>query len=161
MLEFTITQLWSRQHNGWLTHQAYNELGGVHRALANHAEAVYTQLDRFSRARMPKIFTQLVQLGEGSETTRRIATKDEVRPENWDLVSYLADAGLVMTNRNPLTNQETVEIVHEALIGSWGRLQQWLKTDEDFRRWQQGLRRAIAAWGNSDRNQVTNDNCYY
>ncbi|VEP15065.1 conserved hypothetical protein [Hyella patelloides LEGE 07179] len=150
LLEFTLTQLWSQQQNGWLTHQAYNELGEVERALANHAEAVYSQLDRFSRSKMPKILTQLVQLCEENEITRRIATKDEVRPENWDLVSYLADARLVMTNCNPVTNQETVEIVHEALINSWGRFKHWLKADEDFRRWQQSLRRAFAAWENSN-----------
>ena len=150
LLEFTLTQLWSKQHHGWLTHQAYAEIGGVQSALANHAEAVYSQLDRVSRAKMPKIMTQLVQLGEGNEITRRLATKDEVRPENWDLVSYLADARLVMTNRDPATQQETVEIVHEALISSWGRFKQWLKIDEDFRRWQQRLRRAIAQWQNSN-----------
>ena len=150
LLEFTLTQLWSKQHHGWLTHQAFAEIGGVQSALANHAEAVYSQLDRLSRAKMPQIMTQLIQLGEGSEVTRRLATKDEVRPENWDLVSYLADARLVMTNRNPATGQETVEIVHEALINSWGRFKQWLKIDEDFRRWQQRLRRAIAQWQNSN-----------
>lgn len=153
LLEFTLTQLWSQQQNGWLTHQAYNEIGGVECALANHAETVYSQLDRLSRAKMPKILTQLVQLAEGNEITRRIATKDEVRPENWDLVTYLADARLVMTNRNPHNNQETVEIAHEALINNWGRLKQWLTADEDFRRWQQRLRRAIAAWDNSSCDQ--------
>lgn len=150
LLEFTLTQLWSQQHNGWLTHQTYDNIGGVECALANHAETVYTQLDRFSRQRMPKILLQLVQLGEGTEITRRLATKDEIRPENWDLVSYLADARLVMTNRNPINDRETVEITHEALIYSWGRIKQWLKADEDFHRWQQRLRRAIAAWSNSN-----------
>ena len=150
LLEFTLTQLWSKQHNGWLTHQAYNEIGGVECALANHAEAIYSRLDRPSRDKMPQILTQLVQLGEEREITRRVATKDEVRPENWGLVTYLADARLVMTNRNHVTGQETVEIVHEALISSWGRFKNWLKANEDFRRWQQRLRRAIAQWENSN-----------
>lgn len=150
LLEFTLTQLWSQQQNGWLTHQAYKNLGGVECALANHAEAVYSQLDRFSRAKMPKIMIQLVQLGDEGEFTRRIATKDEVRPENWDLVTYLTDARLLMTNRHPVTERETIEVVHEALINNWNRFRQWLTLDEDFRRWQQQLRRAIAAWENSN-----------
>lgn len=150
LLEFTLTQLWSQQQNGWLTHQAYNHLGGVECALTNHAEAVYSRLDRFSRAKLPKIMIQLVQLGDEGEFTRRIATKDEVSPDNWDLVTYLADARLLMTNRHSISQKETVEVVHEALINNWGRFRRWLTLDEDFHRWQQQLRRAIATWENSN-----------
>ena len=150
LLEFTLTQLWSAQQNGWLTHRVYQDLGGVESALANHAEAIYRKLDRSNRDKMPAIFLQLVQLGEETEVTRRLATKDELRPENWDLVAYLADNRLVTIDRDPVTSQETVEIVHEALITSWGRLTQWIKIDEEFRRWQQRLRRAIATWENSN-----------
>jgi hypothetical protein len=52
-----------------------------------------------------------------------------------------------------LTGQETVEIVHEALIQSWGRLQAWLNEDRAFRVWQERLRAALAQWEASNRDE--------
>ncbi|MBD2778134.1 CHAT domain-containing protein [Iningainema tapete] len=152
LLEFALTQLWSKQQYGLLTNQAYAEIGGVEEALANHAEAVYTQLDEENRARTQRVFMQLVRLGEETEPTRRLATRDEVNSENWDLVTRLASNRLVVTNRNS-SGEETVEIVHEALIRSWGRLEQWIQVDGEFRRWQEQLRTAMRQWENSDRDE--------
>ncbi|MDJ0717456.1 MAG: CHAT domain-containing protein [Prochloraceae cyanobacterium] len=153
LLEFTLTQLWSKHHSGLLTHQAYSEIGGLSLALANHAEAVYAQLNQVDRARTQRVFVQLVNPGEGTETTRRLATSDEVNLENWDLVTQLASNRLLVTNRNESTGEETVEIVHEALIRSWGRLGEWMEVNGEFRRWQEELRGIIRQWENSDRDQ--------
>jgi WD40 repeat protein len=149
LLEFALTKLWSKQKDGWLTLEAYEEIGGVEQALANHAEAVYAQLSEADRQRAQRVFLQLVRLGEETEATRRLATRDEVRSENWDLVTRLADARLVVTDRTETAGFETVEIVHEALIRSWGRLHKWMEADGDFRRWQEPLRAAMRQWESS------------
>jgi WD40 repeat protein len=151
LLEFALTQLWSRQKEGVLTHQAYEAIGGVEQALANHAEAVYAGLRESERMRMQRVFVQLVCCTEETEVTRRLATRAEVKPENWELVTRLASSRLVVTDRNESTLEETVEIVHEALIKSWGRLEQWLLCDRDFRSWQERLRLAMDAWERSER----------
>ncbi len=155
LLEFTLTQLWSKQQNRLLTHQAYQEIGGVEEALANHAEAVYAHLSEADRQRAQQIFIQLVRLGDETEATRRLATREEVRTENWDLVTHLASSRLVVTNHNESTSEETVEIVHEALIRSWERLEQWLLVDGDFLRWREQLRLVIRQWENSGHDQGT------
>ena len=146
LLEFTLTQLWSKQRQGWLTLQAYLEIGGVEAALANHAEAVYAQFSETDRQRVQQVFVQLVHLGKGTEATRRLATRDEVKEENWDLVERLASSRLVVTNHNESTGSETVEIAHEALIRNWGRLGQWLRIDGEFRSWQEQLRMTRRQW---------------
>ncbi len=153
LLEFAMTQLWSKHQSGWLTHQAYEEISGVESAVGTHAEAVYTQLNEADRGRAQQVFMQLVRLGEEAEATRRLATRDQVKPENWDLVTRLASSRLVVTNRNESTNEETVEIVHEALIKSWGRLEYWMQIDGDFRRWQEQLRAAIRQWESSGKDE--------
>jgi hypothetical protein len=153
LLEFALTQLWSKQQSGLLTHQAYKEIGGVEEALANHAEAVYTQLTEADRIRAQRVFMQLVRLGEETEATRRLATRDEVGSLNWDLVTRLASNRLVVTNRNFFTEEETVEIVHEALIRSWGRLELWMRVDGEFRRWQDQLRAAMRQWESSSNDE--------
>ncbi len=149
LLEFALTTLWSKHQSGWLTNQAYNEIGGVEEALANHAEAVYAQLCEADRQRAQRVFIQLVQPGVGTDANRRLATRDEVKPENWDLVTQLASARLVVTNCNPSTEEETVEIVHEALIRSWGRLEHWMCVDGAFRCWQEQLRATMRQWESS------------
>jgi WD40 repeat protein len=149
LLEFALTQLWSKQSQGLLTHQGYFEIGGVESAISTHAEAVYTQLSAADRLRAQQVFMQLVCLREKTEATRRLATRDEVKSENWDLVTRLASSRLVVTNRNEFTNEETVELVHEALIRSWGRLEEWIRVDGEFRYWQERLRAIIREWEKS------------
>ncbi|WP_017318556.1 nSTAND1 domain-containing NTPase [Mastigocladopsis repens] len=153
LLEFALTQLWSKQTDGWLAHQDYKEIGGVDEALAIHAEAVYAQLCEADRTRARRVFMQLVCLKEGMEATRRLATRDQVKSENWDLVTRLADARLMVTNHNESSGEETVEIVHEALIRSWGRLEQWIQLDGGFRHWQEQLRSAIRQWESSGQDE--------
>ncbi len=154
LLEFTLTQLWSNRKDGWLSHQVYEKIGGVEEALANHAEGEYAQLGETDRKRAERVFMQLVSPGEGTEDTRRLATREEVKEENWNLVTHLASCRLVVTNRNASTGIEMVELVHEALIKSWGRLEQWMRAGGEFRRWQEQLRAAMRQWesngGNSD-----------
>jgi WD40 repeat protein len=145
LLEFALTQLWAKQSRGQLTHQAYSEIGEVAKALSNHAEAVYAKLSEEEQKQAQRIFLQLVRPGEGTEDTRRVATRAEVG--NWELVTFLAgaEARLVVTGRDEQT-KETVEVVHEALIREWERLREWMKSDRTFRTWQERLRVAMRQW---------------
>ncbi|MDF5725909.1 MAG: hypothetical protein PUP91_36780 [Rhizonema sp. PD37] len=40
--QFALTQLWTKQRPGLLTHQVYEDIGGVTQAIANLAEAAHT-----------------------------------------------------------------------------------------------------------------------
>jgi formylglycine-generating enzyme required for sulfatase activity len=149
LLEFALTQLWEKQSNSKLTHDAYDAIGGVEKALSNHADDVYAQLTDEEQKQVQKIFIQLVRPGEGTADTRRQATRAEVGEENWDLVKRLADERLVVSDRKKTTGEaeeETVEIVHEALIREWQRLRKWMNDDRAFRLWQERLRTAMHQW---------------
>jgi WD40 repeat protein/energy-coupling factor transporter ATP-binding protein EcfA2 len=153
LLEFALMQLWTKQQQGWLTHQAYEEIGGVTEAFANQAEATYSQLDSEERSKMQQIFMQLADFGKDRESTSRIATRAEVKPENWSLASRLATARLAITSRDETSGEETLEIIHEALLHRWGRLEQWILANGAFRRWQEQLRSAQRTWESSDRDK--------
>jgi WD40 repeat protein len=146
LLEFALTQLWTKQQDAQLNHAAYDEIGGVEAALAGYADEAYNKLNFEEKERAQRIFIQLVHPGEGTEDTRRVATRADVGEENWDLVTRLANARLVVTGRDEKTGLDTVEVVHEALIRSWGQLHQWMQQDRDFRHWQESLRTAIRTW---------------
>ncbi|PMB19415.1 hypothetical protein CEN45_19170 [Fischerella thermalis CCMEE 5198] len=160
LLQFALTQLWDRQSNASLTNANYDGVGGVKEALAQYAEEVYNKLNHKDKEKAKQIFIQLVHPGEGTADTRRLATRNEVGEENWDLVTHLANQRLVITNTHLLINsdsklveEETVEIVHEALIGGWFRLQTWLDLDRDFRTWQERLRNSMREWKRSQQDE--------
>jgi energy-coupling factor transporter ATP-binding protein EcfA2 len=156
LLEFTLTQLWERQHQRKLTHAAYNNIGGIRKAIANHAESFYNndRLQDEERQQLKRIFLQLIKPGDGTEDTRRLVTQNEVGAENWRLVTKLATERLVVTGLNNATNEETVEVVHEALIREWQRLRDWMEEDRNFRLCQERIRAAKQEWeaaGKDDR----------
>jgi hypothetical protein len=153
LLEFALNQLWARQRDTQLTHAAYEEIGGVEAALSRYAEEAYGRLNEEEKERARRIFIQLVRPGEGTEDTRRLATRTEVGEENWDLVTRLADARLVVSSRDEAAGEETVEIVHEALIGGWERLRLWIEVDRSFRIWQERLRASLRQWEASRRDE--------
>ncbi|MEG4234259.1 CHAT domain-containing protein, partial [Microcoleus sp. Pol11C3] len=150
LLEFALTRLWEKQQNRELTHQAYEEIGGVKKAIANHAEQIYQQLNETEKKQAQRIFVQLVRPGEGTEDTRRVASRAEVGEDNWNLVSYLAGypARLVVTGRQE--TEDKVEVVHEALIREWGTLREWMNANRLFRTWQERLKVALREWKNNN-----------
>jgi WD40 repeat protein/class 3 adenylate cyclase len=152
LLEFALTLLWERLDQGWMTHAAYNEIGWVEGDLAKYEDEVFEGLaeDRKETARLA--LTQLIQPGEGTEDTRRVATRAEVGEQNWDLIQHLAGRRLVVTGRDDAGN-DVAEVVHEALIRSWDHLRGWMEADRTFRLWQEDLRADLRKWEDSDRDE--------
>jgi WD40 repeat protein/DNA-binding SARP family transcriptional activator len=150
LLEFALTLLWDQLDQGWLTHAAYEDTGEVKGALVSFAEEVFLALNKIQQENTRRIFVQLVQPGRGTEDTRRLATRDEFGDENWELIQHLANKRLVVTGSDS-KGRETVEIIHEVLIGEWNRLRDWMDSDRNFRIWQEDLRTAYDQWEESDR----------
>jgi WD40 repeat protein/class 3 adenylate cyclase len=145
LLEFALTLLWEEMEEGWMTHAVYEQIGRVQGALARYADQVFTEFDREEQEQAKRIFVQLVQPGQGTEDTRRVAKRSDLVGVEWSLVQHLADQRLVVTGLDE-TNTETVEVVHEALIRGWGQLLIWMASDRDFRNWQEGLRVNLRTW---------------
>jgi len=152
LLQFALTLLWERRVGGSLTHAAYEEIGGVAGALTSYADHVCEELSPAEQEGARRVFLQMVHPGEGTEDTCRLATRDELNEKDWPLVQKLADARLLVTDRDP-AGGETVEIVHEALIQNWERLRAWLDEDRAFRTWQARLRAVLHSWEVSDRDE--------
>jgi len=153
LLEFALTLLWERLDQGWLTHAAYEEIGRVGGALARYAENVYLALEKDVQEDAQRVFVQLVQPGQGTEDTRRLGSKPEFGQKRWNLIQHLADKRLVVTGQDD-EGRETVEIIHEALIREWDRLQEWVDADRAFRMWQEQIRVVIHQWEESGRDKA-------
>ncbi|WLE96153.1 MAG: trypsin-like peptidase domain-containing protein [Candidatus Electrothrix communis] len=129
LLEFCLTQLWERQEFRRITHAAYTAIGGVQQALAKHADAVYAEFTESEREQLRHIFLKLVRPGQGTEDTRQVATVGQIQAEYRELITRLADKRLIVTERDEERGEETVEVVHEALIRRWRTLRQWVEEE--------------------------------
>ncbi|MCI5121909.1 MAG: myosin kinase, partial [Candidatus Electrothrix sp. AUS4] len=153
LLEFCLTQLWERQEFRRITHDGYKAIGGVQQALANHAEAVYAEFAEVDRQRLRQIFLKLVRPGQGTEDTRQVASLEQIRAEDRALVTRLADKRLIVTGRDEERGEETVEVVHEALIRRWQTLRQWVDEEREFLVWQEKLRVLLGQWEESGKDE--------
>ncbi len=152
LLEFALTRLWEEQTDNGLTHAAYEAIGGVEKALADQANHVFDHLSAIEQECARRIFIQLVQPGAGTEDTRRLASREDIGDIPWDLVTKLADKRLIVTGGSK-DGGETIEIVHEALLRHWHRLNDWMQADRAFRTWQERLRASLKQWQELNRDE--------
>ncbi|MEM9137101.1 MAG: AAA family ATPase, partial [Cyanobacteria bacterium P01_F01_bin.42] len=137
LVEFALTQLWARMERGVLTLKSYEAIGGLAQVLAQHAETIYSQLTPSEQKLAQQLFVRLVRPGEmGRVDTRTVVARTDVSESQWQLAMQLnqADTRLVRIGSN--SDIQTVELVHEALIRHWQRLQTWMNEEREFRLWQ-------------------------
>jgi hypothetical protein len=80
LMQDVLLQLWEqRRADQVMTLQAYRDLGGVRGALAQKADTLLTTLSPPQQAIARRIFLRLTQPGEGTEDTRRRATRAELQ----------------------------------------------------------------------------------
>ncbi|MFE7354683.1 trypsin-like peptidase domain-containing protein [Streptomyces sp. NPDC057543] len=157
LLQFTLTRLWEMQSvkNGLISHAHYDDLGGVAKTLANHAEQVWFALPTDDRRHARSLLVQLVHPG-GPDTspTRRTVLRTDLSPQQWYIAERLMTTRLLMpTGEHHFGGEsvEGVELAHETLVAQWDRLRDLVAADRDFRGWQEGLRRRIARWESEGR----------
>ncbi|MDF0673033.1 MAG: SUMF1/EgtB/PvdO family nonheme iron enzyme [Nitrospira sp.] len=151
LLEFVLRQLWEHQRGGELHHEAYRAMGQLEGAIAAKAESIFGSLSVQDQQRVQQIFLRLVRPGEGEADTRRRATSSELGKEVQSLVKKLADERLVVTSRLAGSEEDTVEVSHEALVRHWSHLKGWVDADRQFLGWQQRLNAMRKEWEASQR----------
>lgn len=147
LMQFALARLWQRQRDRFLWREDYSAIRGVEGALAEHAEAFWSDCSEADGDRLRRILLRLVRLappGEQSEDTRAVALRSEIGEADWPMVHGLVEARLAMTGRDPVSEEVTVEVVHEALIRAWPRLKTWLDEDREFGLWRQRLQTYLA-----------------
>jgi WD40 repeat protein len=160
LLEHVLLQIWERRRQGLLTLEAYVESGGVHGALAKHADAVYERLSEAQRDVTERVLLRLVQPGEGTEDARRRVEVEELltagdEPAGVEAVlRTLADERLLTTSRDELSEARLVEITHEALLQGWPRLRRWIERDREALLAHRRLTEASREWERSGRDEA-------
>lgn len=146
LLEFALAQLWKCMKDDIIRHKDYEGIGGIEQAIAQYASDFYETLPAEDQAILQNIMVRLVQPGEGAKDTRQVATRDQIGENNWHLVIYLADKRLVVTGQDKNTKQDTVELVHEALIEHWQLLKEWINENREALRIMRDIEKAAKEW---------------
>jgi serine phosphatase RsbU (regulator of sigma subunit)/energy-coupling factor transporter ATP-binding protein EcfA2 len=158
LLEFALTELWNtpqRANGGELKRNHYRALGGVMGGLSQWADDVYYDLDPKGRKLAKRILTALVHVSDESQgpavSRGRKSLAALYRRESEALavqavVQRLVSARLLVTTHNERSGQDSVELIHDALIYRWELLQKWLQDDRAFLVWHQEIERRTLAW---------------
>ena len=158
LIQETLVLMWEQLERRFLPLRAYEALVlprkaygalGSHKitalqvAIARRADAAIARLSEAQQAIARRIFLRLVQFGEGRADTRRQQSIDALiaADDNKSLfhrtLRQLADSRL-LTLSGEEGSQTKVDIAHEALIGGWPKLQQWIterrEAEQDRRR---------------------------
>ncbi len=175
LLAFAVSRLWEKRdrETKLLTHRAYEEIGGVAGALAQHAEQT---LERIGLDKVPvvrELFRNLVT----AQWTRAAADREELlsalpdREAGARVLDHLIDARLLTSYEvrdtashpehdfeasragdlmsepfTPAGTTHRIEIVHESLLRAWPRLVRWQAQDEEGAVLRDQLKQAAHLW---------------
>ncbi len=144
LLATTLLELWLRRDGRTLRLEAYARIGGVAGAVARLSEAAFGRLTPEQQRIARTLFLRLATRGDGSVTVRRRAPIHELDADHDPaILPVLA----VLTEARLLTVDDGfVELAHEALLGEWPRMREWLTDDADGHRIREHLSHAAEEW---------------
>ena len=150
LLQFAASKLWEYRDREFriLSEASYIQMGGVAGALAVHADTVLGSMHAQRRALAREILERLVT----PERTRAVVSMSELRelPGGLDevegVIQFLADARLLVITSDRESDDKSVELVHESLIGGWPTLQRWLDENQGDAVFRARLRNAANQW---------------
>ncbi len=133
LLQFACQVMWQNrdEQRRVLTTKAYREMNGVTGALVQHAEGVLAGLTAQEVSLAKKILLRLVT----EDKTRRIMSQQELllglQIEAQGVLEKLVESRLVTISRKKEEEKGECELVHEALVSNWKRLNNWLDENRE------------------------------
>jgi WD40 repeat protein len=142
LLSTTLLELWDARSGRTLTAASYEQLGGVHGAVARMADTAYEALSEAQQEAARRSLLRLAGPGDGDSVVRR-----RVPVSDFDGDQEAAEVLRTLTDRRLLTVSDGyVEVAHEALLREWPRFRGWLEEDREGLRLRAHLATAAAAW---------------
>ncbi|MBD3222328.1 protein kinase [bacterium] len=160
LLAFTMSRLWDRRdrERRLLTRDAYEGVGGVEGALAQHAEEVLAGIGTARQGIVRELFRNLVT----APGTRAVMDREALlslfpsadAAESAEVLDRLIAARLLVSYEEPQDDgiaRQRVEIVHESLLSAWPRLRRWRTQDAESVQLRDQLRQAAQLWHDKGR----------
>lgn len=147
LMSHALLELWKRRNGHVLSKEAYDDIGGVHGALAHTAEEFFAQLTVEQASQARALLLRLIVPGEGTPDTARPTPRAELSEvEGSDPVLEL-----LINARIVVVDGATVSLAHEVLIAAWPRLRGWIEADRDRLRMRRRIADATQVWNELNR----------
>jgi DNA-binding SARP family transcriptional activator/WD40 repeat protein len=142
LLSHALRQTWMAREGRTLTVAAYQASGGIRGAVAQSAEEVYEHTPDERRPLLRDLLLRLVIPSLEGEPVRRRLPRRMIGDDaaHRQLIELLVAARLITSD------EESVELVHEALTRAWPRLRAWLDDDVEGQRILRHLATAADTW---------------
>lgn len=151
LLSFALLQTWRRRKGRRLTLPDYDAIGRVEGAIAKTADDALARLNGEQREIARHILVRLVNLGEGTDDTRRRVYRSELL--SLRLETEIVEEVLLALSKERLiiAEQDTVVLAHDAIIREWDQLKQWLAENREWKVTHRYLTNAANAWKDLDK----------
>ncbi len=128
LLSEAMRLTWTNREGDWLTSDGYEKGGGVAGAVQRSADKVYGSLDTVQQPIARDILIGMTAIAQDGQLTRRsvdLADITAAHPggEAEAVLGSLAEGRLIVLDK------DRVQLVHDALLTAWPRLQGWLNED--------------------------------
>ncbi|NJP08937.1 MAG: WD40 repeat domain-containing protein [Leptolyngbyaceae cyanobacterium RU_5_1] len=137
-----------------LTLQGYAAIDGVKGALQRWADQFYTNLSAEDQTFVREMVSELVNIEDTGEVTRRRATWERLRDIATSQEQLERIIGQLVYQRLLVADTKTVEVAHEALLSESRLIRGWIEENRDSIRLQQRLESYRREW--QEHNQSEN-----
>jgi serine/threonine protein kinase/WD40 repeat protein len=147
LLSFAGRMLWERRDREakLLRRADYEAMGGVAGALASHADAVIKALSAAQVGVARQLLLRLITAEGTRHTVERGKLLEGLGGDAELVLSRLTEARLLTSGRRGDGDAE-LELAHERLIDSWGRLSRWIDESREERIFLAEIGQAAALW---------------
>ncbi|MFH0902596.1 MAG: WD40 repeat domain-containing protein, partial [Pseudomonadota bacterium] len=150
LVQFAAQLLWEKRDKTrrLIPRSAYQEMGGIPGALAEHADSVLAGLG----SEQVQVARELLLALVTPEGTRRVVAMRGVEASQGSagkaVLGRLAQARLVTIRRGRIgeTIDTVAELAHESLIHTWGQLARWLEESKEDREFLVEVQQAAEQW---------------
>ena len=152
LLAFTLRELHERRDDdGLLRLPTRDRLGGLQGAVAKAAEDLLAaeRLNPEQEEMLRVGFLSLVRVTDDGTYARRTAQWDELPAKVHPVLEKFVQGRLLVAGGD--SEKRTVEVAHEALFRSWGRLVQWLEQSAEALRLRNEVRNSSRSWDQGGR----------
>jgi WD40 repeat protein/energy-coupling factor transporter ATP-binding protein EcfA2 len=151
LMQYCLFQLWENRQGNRFTCEAYDLFGGVSGAISQTADRIYASFDSDEQALVKQILLALVQLGEGTEDTRRRVpmssfTHLEDPDKLEDVVQILTNSRLMTSEKGREKGGTELQVAHEALIRNWDTLRTWIDENRENLKLERRIQAAAEDW---------------
>ncbi|MEU6741923.1 WD40 repeat domain-containing protein [Streptosporangium sandarakinum] len=128
LLSQTMLTVWEHREDGRLTGRGYARTGGVTKAVASSADAVYAGLAPDRREVARRVFERLTAVTGDGALARRTVERAALHAGRAEAGRAAVDEVLEVFARSRLVVVDAgrVQIAHDVLLDSWPRLRGWL-----------------------------------